>query len=59
VTRFAGRRRAPPIFGLWQMFEENPGIQGNVKVGFTLLNWIHNSGLSKNPPFPPFLKKGE
>jgi hypothetical protein len=30
--------------------------QGNVKVSFTLLNWIHNSRLSKNPPFPPFEK---
>jgi len=26
--------------------------QGNVKVSFTLLNWIHNSRLSKNPPSP-------
>ena len=32
--------------------------QGNVKVSFTLLNWIHNTCLSKNPPFPPF-EKGE
>ena len=32
--------------------------QGNVKVSFTLLNWIHNSRLSKNPPFPPFEKGG-
>ena len=33
--------------------------QGNVKVSFTLLNWIHNSRLSKNPPFPPFDKRGD
>jgi hypothetical protein len=32
--------------------------QGNVKAGFTLLNWIHNSRLSKNPPSPPFEKGG-
>jgi hypothetical protein len=32
--------------------------QGNVKVSFTLLNYIHNSRLSKNPPFPPFEKGG-
>ena len=32
--------------------------KGNVKVRFTLLNWIHNSRSSKNPPFPP-LKKAE
>jgi hypothetical protein len=31
---------------------------GNVKVSFTLLNCIHNSRLSKNPPFPPFEKGG-
>ncbi len=24
------------------------------KVSFTLLNWIHDPRLSKNPPFPPF-----
>jgi len=37
-----------------------PGVlgQGNVKVSVTLLNWIHNSRLSKNPPFPPFEKGG-
>jgi hypothetical protein len=33
------------------------GTQGNVKVSFTLLNWIHNSRLSKNPP-SPFEKGG-
>jgi hypothetical protein len=32
--------------------------QGKVKVTFTLLNWIHNSRLSKNPAFPPFEKGG-
>ena len=32
--------------------------QGNVKVSFTILNYIHNSRLSKNPPFPPFEKGG-
>ena len=31
--------------------------KGNVKVSFTLLNWIHNSRLSKIP-LPPFFKGG-
>ena len=33
-------------------------VQGNVKVSFTLLNWIHNARLSKNRPFPHFKKGG-
>jgi hypothetical protein len=31
--------------------------QGDVEVAFTLLNWIHSSHLSKNPP-SPFCKGG-
>jgi hypothetical protein len=38
--------------------ETNSYGQGSVKVSFSLLNWIHNSRLSKNPPFPPFSKGG-
>ena len=39
--------------------QENPGHgQGSVKVSFTLLNWIHNARLSKNPP-SPLLKRRE
>jgi hypothetical protein len=33
---------------------DSPSQQGNVNVSFSLLNWIHNSRLSKNPPLPPF-----
>ena len=36
-----------------------PGTsEGHVKISFILLNRIHNSRLSKNPPFPPFSKGG-